>query len=69
MTEPKRTMSPPVHLTDPYNLDAKPFPGCGVCTALDKQRKEAREQGRAAAAATAGIEIANHLHKKRRVKR
>ncbi|MGW8552746.1 hypothetical protein [Streptomyces tubercidicus] len=68
MTEPKRTMSPPVHLTDPYNLDAEPAPGCDVCAALDKQRKEAREQGRAADAAVAGIEIANHPHKGRRRK-
>ncbi|MGI5261126.1 hypothetical protein [Streptomyces angustmyceticus] len=69
MTEPKRTMSPLVHLTDPYNLTATPVPGCDVCTALDKQREEARQQGRAAAAATAVIEIASHLHKKRRAKR
>ncbi|MFE3883326.1 hypothetical protein ACFXPQ_10515 [Streptomyces lydicus] len=69
MTEPKGTMSPPVHLTDPYNINAEPVPGCDVCAALGKQRKEAREQGRAADAAVAGVEITNHPHKKRRVKR
>lgn len=59
-------MSPPVHLPEPYDLDAAPAPGCKICTALDNQRREARERGSAADAAVAGVEIANHPHKGRR---
>lgn len=59
-------MSPPVNLPSPYDLNAEPVPGCNVCTALDEQRREARERGRAADAAVAGVEIANHPHKGRR---
>ncbi|MFJ3952132.1 hypothetical protein ACIPXV_19115 [Streptomyces libani] len=66
MIEPKGTMSPPVHLPSPYDLNADPAPGCGVCAALDKQRQEARERGKLADAAVAGVEIANHPHKGRR---
>ncbi|MGW1828889.1 hypothetical protein ACWCO0_09395 [Streptomyces tubercidicus] len=67
MTERKRTLTPPVHLTDPYgdDLDATPAADCDVCAALVKQRDEARERNDYAGAAIASTEIANHPHKKR----
>ncbi|GGN44019.1 hypothetical protein GCM10012285_26210 [Streptomyces kronopolitis] len=64
MTEPKGTMSPPVHVTPSYNPRAQPTPGCDVCAALDKQRRAARECGNLAAAAVAGVEIENHPHRR-----
>ncbi|MGW1790978.1 hypothetical protein ACWCO0_02145 [Streptomyces tubercidicus] len=67
MTERQRTLTPPVHLTDPYGggLDATPAADCDVCTALVKQRDDARGRQDYAGAAIASTEIARHPHKQR----
>ncbi|MFE0273818.1 hypothetical protein ACFWZY_17120 [Streptomyces sp. NPDC058992] len=62
----KLTMTPPVHLGLPCREPA-PAKGCGVCSALSKQRKEAREAGDLSKATDCSVEIQNHPHRKPRL--
>ncbi len=65
MSRAKTTMSGPVHLSLP-NLPPEPADGCGVCSALIVQRREARGRGDLSAATHADVEIRNHPHRARR---
>jgi hypothetical protein len=37
----ERTLSDPIHLTDPVYADPEPTPGCDVCASIVSQRKSA----------------------------
>ncbi|MFC4608677.1 hypothetical protein ACFO9E_12715 [Streptomyces maoxianensis] len=55
------TMTPPVHLPEP-TPEPTPMPGCGVCTALVKQREAARQRHDLSAVSDANVELRNHTH-------
>ncbi|WP_240136635.1 hypothetical protein [Streptomyces sp. MUM 178J] len=53
----------PVHLAEPVPLhESEPVRGCGVCTALGKQRAEAAARGDHSRATDCTVEIRNHPH-------
>jgi hypothetical protein len=65
MTAPKTYPGPPVELLLPLAPPA-PVRGCDVCTALVKQRQEARDRGDLSAATDVDVEIRSHPHGRRR---
>ncbi|MGP3980883.1 hypothetical protein [Streptomyces sp. KR80] len=60
-SSPKTAMAPPVHLTPPAE-QPDPVPGCDVCAALDRQRREAAVQGDHSQATDCNVEIRRHPH-------
>ncbi|AVH56740.1 hypothetical protein C4B68_14215 [Streptomyces dengpaensis] len=64
MSNPRTTISGPVHLSLP-RTPPDPAPGCGVCAALVSQRQAARDRGDLSAATDADVEIRNHPHRTR----
>ncbi|MCR8578955.1 hypothetical protein NE399_33510 [Streptomyces sp. Isolate_219] len=64
MSDPSTTMTPPVYLSLP---PASPTPaeGCGVCTALAKQRAAAAAEGDHSRVTDCNIELRNHPHRRR----
>lgn len=65
MSMGKTTMGPPVQLAVPP-MPPLPVPGCAVCSALTRQRQEARDRGDYSAVTDAYVEIRNHPHRTRR---
>lgn len=63
MSEPTRYATPPVELL--LDQEPKPVPGCGVCTALGKERGEAKAKGDGSKGSDMNVEILNHPHKGR----
>ncbi|MCR8942305.1 MULTISPECIES: hypothetical protein [Streptomyces] len=61
MTTSDTAMDPPAHLMSVPELP-EPVEGCGVCQALDAQRREARGRGDYSAATDASVEIRRHPH-------
>jgi hypothetical protein len=61
MTIPRTIMAPAPQLTLP---DPEPVPadGCDVCTALGKEREEARRSGDMSKVSDCTVEIAAHPH-------
>ncbi len=53
-------LSPPVHLTEPFDLDPSPVEGCSVCLEKADERRQALGLGFMAVAACAAIEIGRH---------
>lgn len=67
-TTPKRTMSAPVQLGDPFPaLEPTPVERCGVCAALAKQREEYRRARNMTGVTDCNVEIRQHPHEKRRL--
>ncbi|MEU8464329.1 hypothetical protein [Streptomyces sp. NPDC029003] len=53
------TMSPPVHLRLPSDAP-RAAPGCDVCAALARERREAYRRGDRSAVSDCNVEIAAH---------
>ncbi|MFD9570949.1 hypothetical protein ACFWBI_13970 [Streptomyces sp. NPDC059982] len=56
---PQTTMSPPVHLRLPTDAP-RPTPGCDVCAALVRERREAYRRGDRSGVSDCNVEIAAH---------
>lgn len=57
-------MSAPVHLALP-GPEPVPVVGCGVCSALNEERREARRASDMSKVTDINIELRNHPHDKR----
>lgn len=66
MTVTKTYPGPPVELPLRLDGDPPPEPGCDVCSALDRERSEARGDRDMSKVSDLNVEIRNHPHKGRR---
>lgn len=53
-------LTPPVHLTEFFDLDPTPVDGCSVCKEKAEERRQALDAGFVAVAACAAVEIGRH---------
>ncbi|RSO14622.1 hypothetical protein DMH15_39230 [Streptomyces sp. WAC 06725] len=53
-------LTPPVHLSEPFDLGPSPADGCSVCQEKAEERRQALATGFMAVAACAAIEIGRH---------
>ncbi|MFE9765132.1 hypothetical protein ACFYPC_11455 [Streptomyces sp. NPDC005808] len=67
-TRSQTIMTGPVHLPEP-TPPPQPVPGCGVCSALDRQRAEHTATGDPSKATDCNVEIRNHPHPARKGRR
>ncbi|MEU9102401.1 hypothetical protein [Streptomyces sp. NPDC048361] len=68
MTTPFKYPQPPVELAgavEAYLYDCTPVEGCGVCTALARELREARVAKKWSVAYDAAAEVRNHPHAQR----
>jgi hypothetical protein len=63
MSEPTRYATRPVELPLRLDTDPLPVPGCDVCGALDRERREARGKGDMSKVSDVNVEIRDHPHK------
>lgn len=61
-------LTPPVHLSSPWDLDPVPVSGCHTCETAGAERSEALEKGFMGVAAMAAIVISRHPVNHRRTK-
>lgn len=59
-TTPGGFLTPPVHLTEFFDLDPTPVDGCSVCKEKAEDRRRALDAGFMAVAACAAVEIGRH---------